>query len=299
MPPGGYAWWYADGLSSDGQYGFTVIAFIGSVFSPYYAWSGRNRPDNHVAFNVALYGPGTARWAMTERGSSALSCDARHLAIGPSALAWDGNALTITIDERCAPLPRRVKGTIRLTPHGLFPHGIALDGNHRHVWQPIASRAAVEVNLDAPNLAWRGEAYFDANSGNEPIEHAFSEWQWSRAHLTNDTAIVYEGARRDGSRFEVALRFDAKGEVRAVDLPPVRHLPITGWRMPRYTRADRDAPVMLRRTWEDAPFYARTSLSTRMFGEDAEVVHESILLNRLVNPAVRLMLPFRMPRISR
>ena len=29
--PGGYTWWYADGLSRDGEYGFTLIAFVGSV----------------------------------------------------------------------------------------------------------------------------------------------------------------------------------------------------------------------------------------------------------------------------
>ena len=36
--------------------GLTIIAFVGSVFSPYYHWSGRAEPENHVAINVALYG---------------------------------------------------------------------------------------------------------------------------------------------------------------------------------------------------------------------------------------------------
>ncbi len=31
-------WWYVDALSDDGQHGITLIAFIGSVFSPCYAW---------------------------------------------------------------------------------------------------------------------------------------------------------------------------------------------------------------------------------------------------------------------
>ena len=71
----GYLWWYFDALSDDGRLGFTVIAFVGSVFSPYYAAArraGRGDPDHHCAINVALYGEGPHRWAHTERGRDAL-----------------------------------------------------------------------------------------------------------------------------------------------------------------------------------------------------------------------------------
>ena len=84
-------------MSDDGEHGLTVIAFLGSVFSPYYAWArgrGVAKPEDHVALNVALYGP-RARWAMTERGAGSLVRDADHLVIGPSGLAWDGTTLTI------------------------------------------------------------------------------------------------------------------------------------------------------------------------------------------------------------
>ena len=57
VDPGGYAWWYIDAVSDDRRHGLTVIAFVGSVFSPYYAWTGRRDPLNHCAVNVALYGP--------------------------------------------------------------------------------------------------------------------------------------------------------------------------------------------------------------------------------------------------
>ena len=45
-------------MSDDGQHGITLIAFVGSVFSPYYAWArgrGRANPDDHCALNVAIY----------------------------------------------------------------------------------------------------------------------------------------------------------------------------------------------------------------------------------------------------
>jgi carotenoid 1,2-hydratase len=48
IPPGGYSWWYVDAISDDGQHGLTIIAFLGSVFSPYYKRSGRGDPLNHA-----------------------------------------------------------------------------------------------------------------------------------------------------------------------------------------------------------------------------------------------------------
>jgi hypothetical protein len=41
VPPNGYVWWYVDALSDDGENGLTIIAFIDSVFSPYYAFARR------------------------------------------------------------------------------------------------------------------------------------------------------------------------------------------------------------------------------------------------------------------
>ncbi len=74
VPPNGYRWWYIDALSADARHGLTIIGFVGSVFSPYYAWARRKGPadaGNHCAINVALYGDAGHRWSMTERGRGA------------------------------------------------------------------------------------------------------------------------------------------------------------------------------------------------------------------------------------
>jgi carotenoid 1,2-hydratase len=268
------------------------------VFSPYYHWSGRGDPENHVAMNVALYGP-RGGWAMTERGSTRLSRDHDTLAIGPSAMTWNGNSLVIDLAEVTAPIPSRIRGRVTLHPRNLPQTFWPLDAEGRHAWRPIAPRAAVEVELDEPGLKWRGEGYFDSNTGIEPLESAFSDWRWSRAHIARDSVVLYEGARRDGSNFAMGLRFAESGDVSEVELPPEAALKPTLWRMPRLTRADAGHPVAIRRTWEDTPFYARTALSTHLFGEKAEAVHESLSLDRLQHPLVRLMLPFRMPRRAR
>ena len=116
IPPGGYVWWYVDALSDDGRQGLTLIAFIGSVFSPYYAWSGWSDPLDHCAVNVALYSARGQRWAMTERGRASLRREARGLAIGPSTLVWERDTLTVTVDEIAVPSLARIRGTIKVRP---------------------------------------------------------------------------------------------------------------------------------------------------------------------------------------
>ncbi len=245
--------------------------------------------------NVALYGP-RGGWAMTERGRGQISRDHDTLEIGPSAMRWNGTSLTIDLAEVTVPFPSRIRGRVTLHPRNLPQTLWPLDAEGRHAWRPIAPRAAVDVELDEPGLRWRGEGYFDSNTGIEPLESAFSDWHWSRAHIARDSVVLYEGARRDGSNFAMGLRFGDTGNVTEVELPPEQQLASTLWRMSRKTRADAGQPVEIRRTWEDTPFYARTALSTHLFGELAEAVHESLSLDRLRNPLVRLMLPFRMPR---
>ena len=297
VPPGGYGWWYIDAISDDGTHGLTIIAFIGSVFSPYYKASGRGNPLNHCSLNVALYGPRARRWAMTERSESALARDTSTFALGPSAMRWDGTALVIDIDERATPLPFPIRGQVRIEPEIFGTTAFALTPGRRHVWHPIAPRARVEAKFDAPDLCWSGNGYLDSNRGSESLEQGFSTWQWSRAHVGSDVGVIYEGNRRDGSEFAMALRCDRTGNWVDEELPPQHLLPKTRvFSMPRATRVDPGYRARVRKTWEDTPFYSRSSISTRLFGAEGEGVHESLSLDRFVSPLVQRMLPFRMPR---
>ncbi len=233
---------------------------------------------------------------MTERGRESVARDATSLAIGPSAMRWDGTALTIDIDERATPFPLGVRGCIRIEPEVAGTTAFRLDRHGRHVWHPIAPRARFEVALNAPSLRWSGNGYVDSNRGSESLEEGFSHWQWSRAHLGRDTGVIYEGDRRDGQRFAMALRCDRTGFWEDQPLPPRQHLLPTSFGMLRSTRADKGHRARVVRTWENAPFYARSSIRTRLFGEVGEGVHESLSLDRFASPVVQWMLPYRMPR---
>ena len=297
VPLDGYVWWYVDALSDDGQHGLTIIAFIGSVFSPYYAWARRRGPAdplNHCALNVVLYGRRGKRWALTERGRRQVRRGPDALRIGPSGLAWDGEMLSIEIDEVTAPIPSRLRGVVRVRPSAIESRVRALDAAGRHRWLPIAPCARAEVALEVPALRWSGPAYLDTNEGDRPLEDDFVRWNWCRAPLRDGAAVLYEVSRRDGGSLSLAMRYAGAGGVEDIAPPAPHRLTGTRWGVERATRADA-APAVLR-TLEDAPFYARSVLATRLLGQDLTAMHESLSLDRFRAPWVQVMLPFRIPR---
>ena len=299
MPDDGYAWWYVDGISDDGQHGITLIAFVGSVFSPYYKSArrkGRTNPENHVSLNVALYSRGAARWAMTERSSAALSRDRNTFSIGPSVMRFDGQDFIIDIDEKAFPLIAPVRGQVRISPSLMPAHSFALDDASRHVWQPIAPMGRIEVAMQSPALSWKGHAYVDHNRGLEPIEDGFGAWEWSRSQGRNRSLILFDTQPRLGASRQLSLAFHNDGRIEPFAVPARQHLPRAFWWMSRQTRSEQKPKLL--RTLEDAPFYTRNMISSHLDGEEMMGVHESLSLNRFSSPIVQRMLPFRMPRVG-
>jgi len=252
-----------------------------------------------VALNVALYGREAPRWTMTERGRGQLTRSATELAIGPSRVRWDGQALVIDIDEVCTPLPRRVRGRVRVFPQGLSRFVASLDAAGRHRWGPIAPCARIEVELEHPGLRWSGQAYVDSNEGDEPVDRAFRSWDWSRAGLRDgSTAVLYDLRPSAGTDLErlIAMRFMPDGSCMPFDAPPRRRLPRSRWGLARTQRSEGDAPLRVLQRLEDTPFYARSVIGATLLGEPVTALHETLHVPRLVSLPVQLMLPFRMPR---
>jgi carotenoid 1,2-hydratase len=256
---------------------------------------GAADPLNHSGLNVALYGA-PRRWAMTERGRQSVQRSATRLQLGPSALDWDGEVLTIRIEEVTAPIPSRLRGVVRVRPAGINPRRFLLDAAGRHRWQPIAAVGRAEVEFGTPGLSWSGAAYFDTNDGDAPLERDFVEWDWCRAPLREGAAILYNAERRDGTRQSLALRVDAGAQVAEMPVPPPALLPRTRWGIRRPTRADAGYLPRVVQVLEDAPFYARSVVETRLCGEPATAVHESLSLDRFAALPIQMMLPFKIPR---
>ncbi len=289
-------------MSDDGRNALTLIAFVGSVFSPYYALSrrvGSGDPANHCAVNVALYGDAGKRWCMTERPRTDLARSRTRLAVGRSSLEWQEGNISISIDECAVPMPRAVKGSIRLTDLTPGCAAIELDGKGAHFWRPVAPHARIFVDFKQPLSSWSGNAYFDCNWGREPLEQAFKRWTWARAHAGRRTHVIYDAERRDGSRFSLAKSLSEQGDRDDFEPPPEAPLPPSMvWRMPRAMRSCRNSPPSVVKTFEDTPFYARSLVQGTIGDHRLSWMHESLSLDRVANPVVRLMLPFRMPRLK-
>jgi carotenoid 1,2-hydratase len=270
---------------------------VGSVFSPYYARARRKGaadPLDHCALNVALYGEGGHRWAMTERGRRHVARDETRFTIGPSAMRWDEGSLVIDIDEVTVPVPSRLKGQVRLTPSAICGHEVRLDPDGHHVWRPVAPFSAITAEFAAPRLSWSGIGYHDSNWGAVPLEESFDSWVWSRAAKPDGAAIIYDTVMKDGARSAFAIDIGSDGTVREGAVPARRDMPTTFWRMRRHMRADE--PFRIVSLLEDSPFYARTLLRVQTDQGEADAFHESLSLSRFRNPVVQAMLPFRMPR---
>jgi carotenoid 1,2-hydratase len=299
VPQNGYRWWYIDAVSNDGEHGLTIIAFVGSVFSPYYALARRRGsadPENHCAINVALYSKKGKSWCMTERGRNVIERRENRFRVGPSSMSWSNNTLVVRIDEIAVPFPRRIRGEVRLTPLAQTGHTEVLDHEGKHFWHPLAPLAHLDARFEAPTLSWSGHGYHDMNWGDVPLEASFESWNWSRAQLSNGAFVTYDVKRRDQSPNSFALHFDMNGNARRLPSPAATDLGRSFWRMPRVMRSD--GATNLLRALEDAPFYTRSLVSTVIGAEQVTAFHESLSLDRFRMPVVQAMLPFRMPRRS-
>jgi len=292
----GYRWWYVDGFSDCGRHGVTLIFFIGTVFSPFYAAArkrGETDPREFVCVNAVFYEPRRKYWAMTERRFRDLAVSPKTLAIGPSSMSFDGRYFQVTLDERSAPMRRPIRGTVRVDLQHRTEKCFGLHSEGQHRWWPIAPATKVDVTLDAPELSWSGRAYMDTNGGTVPLEQTFSDWHWSRSDLGDNCRVVYEAHARDGESCLLSLFGNSEAGMASEHSAPRRDL-ATGpvWRVKRPARSHQGFTVQ--KTLEDTPFYTRSHLHDALGNS---VMHESLDLDRFTSPWVQRLLPFRMRKI--
>ena len=298
VKPNGYAWWYVDGISDDGNKAISIIGFIGSVFSPWYYWANRKNPENHVCVNVAMYGKGW-RWTMTERGEKKLKRDKDTLQIGPSSFRWEKDHLIINFNEYSIPHFDNVKGTVKIFPKFISDLECNFLNDESHIWRPFAPLSRIEVDINKPGWQWNGHGYFDANFGSRALEKDFSYWTWGRFPTKDGSYTFYDAIPRREPSVNVALLFKKNGVVERVQNPPdISRLSRSLWLVKRETRSDKDFKPKQTKHMLDTPFYTRSGVETSIFGEKSVGVHEALDLNRFSSSLLKPMLAIKAPRYN-
>jgi carotenoid 1,2-hydratase len=253
---------------------------------------------------------------MTERSQYSVGRDQSNFVLGPSKLKWINDCLEIDLDEWSLPLPQKVTGKIRVYPKGLSSKLWSLDPAGEHTWGPIATQGRIEVELNEPQLAWKGHAYFDQNEGRSPInakDCPFNEWDWSRALLKDGSTVVTYDVRNKVAADDrlLGLHFSAcSASVQEIALSERHNLKRTAWGLRRSIRAPKSeialkkslianstaGPVVVK-TLEDTPFYSRNIVQADCLGESVQTMHETLQVNRLASYLTQGMLPFKMPRV--
>lgn len=312
VPFGGYRWWYLDGVSDDGRFAVVIIAFVGHVFSPGYyarrgAGGGAADPEAFCALNVAIYRMGRLDrwlppiswlrdlWTLREYDRDDVVREPARFALRNSAMAWEGDELVVSFDERTAPLGRPLRGRVSLRPAHVFDTEVSLGARARHAWRPVAPVASFELALERPRrLCFSGHGYHDSNSGSEALEAGFSRWSWSRAALDGGTAVLYDVTELDGALSRRGWLFGRDGTVEPFAPSGQSRLRRTRWWLERTMRHDGGRRPRIARVLEDGPFYARSLLETHLAGQSVQAVHEQLDLRRFRRAWVRRLIPYRM-----
>ena len=217
LKPHGYQWWYVDAISEDQSYSLTMIIFVGHVFSPHYFRARQTetepklRPESFCAFNISLHAltnsavkqlGSPSLWVLNEYSTNApelpaqqVQRDCHSFKINDSQWLQTKDEVLININEVTKAFFQRMSskiiGQVRLKLKR-FHHEIPLDHARKHHWMAIAPFAEINVDLEQPNLSFKGRAYHDGNWGEEPLENAFKSWTWSRAELSQGTCVLYD-----------------------------------------------------------------------------------------------------------
>ena len=236
---------------------------------------------------------------MTERGEESLIQTKDQLKIGPSSFSWEKDKLVIRIDEIATPHLDRVYGKITIKPKAITEVEVCLTPDGAHVWRPFAPNAEIEVDIKKKGWNWKGHGYFDANFGTRALEQDFSYWTWGRFPDSNGSFTFYDAALRNKKLFSAALRFKNDGTVEEISAPPEAKISRSLWAVKRKTRCDLGYKPKQIKHMLDAPFYTRSAVRTKLYGEELTGVHEALDLDRFASPLLKPIIALRVPRTTR
>jgi carotenoid 1,2-hydratase len=285
--PGGFAWWYVDLVSPEGD-GLVLIWSYGLPFLPGYADAARRgEPEVPVArpsVNLVVYRQGKPVFYLLQEHEPDPA-----MRIGASRFASrvEGGRRVVEVRLDCG-LPgtsERLTGTVRVDGVARRADGHAPDPpDEPHVWTPLTGPATGEAVLrvgERPRARLAGRAYHDRNGGAVPLhELGLDHWMWGRLPFAERERIYYLLWPRDAREPLrcMGVEIDAQGRERRLQALRVERQAerrtLAGLRWAERLRLfDGDRlwlEVRHRRVVDSGPFYLRfLSEATAADGEPA------------------------------
>lgn len=319
LAPGGFAWWYVDVVTPDGD-GVVLIWSYGLPFLPGYAAAARRGapqlPAERPSVNLVVYRAGAPVFYLLQEhpaNSAPVGDDLtreQRLAGCRFTRRAEGGRLVLEAVLDCAVpgMDERLTGTIRVDGVARTSADGGAPADAPHVWTPLTGPATGDVSLDLggrPLAHLRGRAYHDRNGGHVPLhELGIDRWMWGRIPLAERERIYYllwpEGASPGADPLALGVEVGADGVTQqvplSVELGPSRRA-LAGLRWPeRLMLHDRGQPwlqVRHRALADDGPFYLRLlSEGVADDGERAtgwsEIVHPDRVDSNVLRPLVRM-----------
>jgi len=212
--PGGYQWWYFDGVSLDDRFSFVVILYEGNPFSTRYNGALvadiNPSPVDYPAISISIYDQGKPiYYSFTEfdKEECHFHEEKPHLKIGDHKMKGefkDGQLqYELQLDEQL-PNGDQLNGTITFISE---ENGKLFTDRDKtsmgHTWNLVQPRADISADLrldikwEQKSIIFKGQGYHDQNAGNEPMRNEFDDWYWGRFHFDYATLVYYVMNRKD------------------------------------------------------------------------------------------------------
>jgi len=204
---GSYEWWYFDGISTDSDYSFVIIFFVGIPMSATYISSYNNSdnsldPIQNCGISVNLYHKNKRIYTALQEGIGN-EIDFSHSicqgVFGANRFTFDkqSNSYTISIDTSLENVPTSLKGNFTINVSA------PIENTHseldKHLWTLVAPRATFLASLtlreygdDVLEETINGFAYHDHNCGIEPLHCHFSQWYWGNLQSEKYSIVFYD-----------------------------------------------------------------------------------------------------------
>ncbi|MEX0720866.1 MAG: hypothetical protein WD059_09375 [Balneolaceae bacterium] len=221
----GYEWWYFDGLSTNGRYGFVIIFYHSNPFSTRKKdWSSLNiQAEINPAISISIYDEGrTIYYGFQEFASDFFSWNEEQklLKIDQNtmhfSLVGDELDFEIKLDQKLDS-GHSISGIIKGKGGVINKKLIAQKDQEKHFWNLILPKADLDVNVNikagksSREFQFFGTGYFDHNTGLEPMKNDFTNWYWGRFHFKDSILIYYLMNQHKMPQYEAWL-IDNKGQ---------------------------------------------------------------------------------------